>query len=318
MGVGRKLVRQFCAHHSHIGNDTSDMQTTTPLSSLTNPCSTQKIKSSCKDMTGHQVGKLTVLYYHHGDKSGAHWLCRCECGNTTVIAGGNLRKGETKSCGCHKASIFVDMTGEKIGRLTVKYHHHSNKAGAFWLCECKCGNEAILLGHALRDQKGTRSCGCLLRDGGADHGNFVHGLIHSDEYCSWQSMKARCDNPKEEHFDDYGGRGITYHPRWHSFENFYEDMGPKPGAKYTLDRIDVNGNYEPSNCRWADWKTQGRNKRNTKRYTIDGQTKTLGEWCDLHETTYQLVWNRVRANWDLKIALTTPKLPNNRMRPRTA
>lgn len=171
---------------------------------------------------------------------------------------------------------LVDLTGEKFGRLTViqKAEGVKTKSGRAltnWICLCECGNEVTVLGENLKKGR-TRSCGCLAKEHQREHGktiNLKHGQNHKNnptpEYRAWQSMIQRCENPNCHAYGDYGGRGISICKEWReSFEHFYRDMGPKPSHSHSLDRIDVNGNYEPGNCRWANKATQSRNVRHQK------------------------------------------------------
>lgn len=141
------------------------------------------------------------------------------------------------------------------------------------------------------------------------HGH-TRGYKTSKEYNSWLSMKARCYNPNHEHFHFYGGRGIKICDRWlNSFENFLSDMGTAPSPTHSIDRIDNDGNYEQSNCRWLTHKEQCNNRRNNIYFTMDGITKTLAEWCTENgEIPYKKLWHRVNiANWPLKDALLNRK-----------
>jgi hypothetical protein len=106
----------------------------------------------------------------------------------------------------------------------------------------------------------------------------THGMKGTREYSSWNSMKNRCNNPNSDNYKDYGGRGITYCERWENFENFYRDMGKRPEGK-SLDRIDTNGNYEPDNCRWASDVVQHNNRRDNRRITAYGMTRTVAHWA---------------------------------------
>lgn len=176
---------------------------------------------------------------------------------------------------------FKDISNQRFGRLTVISiaERFPAKSGTkiSWLCHCDCGNTAIVYGGNIRNGH-TTSCGCYKSDWTKEK-NRKHDKSYTREYMAWQQAKRRCFNPKATHFHCYGGRGITMCEAWRtSFEAFYEDMGPCPD-KWTLDRIDVNGNYEKSNCRWASRTVQVYNQRKTVRLTHEGLTLTLPEWA---------------------------------------
>jgi hypothetical protein len=166
---------------------------------------------------------------------------------------------------------LIDLTGKTFGRLTVTNRDETILKGLppKWICICSCGISKSILGKHLRGGE-TISCGCCREE--KNYGNnygLKHGMHGTVEYNSWDSMVQRCSNPNNN-YSDYGGRGITVCDRWlESFKNFYEDMGPRPSDIHSIDRIDVNGNYEPSNCRWATPKEQARNKRNIKIKSIE-------------------------------------------------
>ena len=140
----------------------------------------------------------------------------------------------------------IDLVGRRFGRLIVTAYAQDRK----WFCFCDCGVRVLV---SLRG--GRKSCGCLRKAGA-----ITHRMSGSREYNSWHSMKQRCFNPRHRHYKHYGGRGITVCEDWLSFEAFFADMGPRP-AGCSLDRIDPNGNYEPTNCRWSDAKQQFQNQR---------------------------------------------------------
>ena len=151
---------------------------------------------------------------------------------------------------------MIDLKGKKFGLLTVVQFERTPKQGKIrWMCVCGCGNRKSILGQHLRSGK-IISCGCLRK-------KLNHGYSRTKTYKAWQEAKSRCSNPKRGSFKDYGGRGITMCERWKSnFPSFLEDMGERPSG-FSLERKDVNGNYEPGNCRWIPKVEQGLNKRNS-------------------------------------------------------
>src|SRR5215208_719069 len=158
------------------------------------------------------------------------------------------------------------LLGIRFSKLVVVGYAGPAGHGHAWLCQCDCGNRTTVRGCNLAKQKPTKSCGCHRREEIGDrtrkHGEGNVFRTVTTEYRTWQSLKGRCLNPNNHSYLDYGGRGISVCDRWlSSYENFLADMGRKPGAGYSIDRIDNNGNYEPSNCRWASNSTQVRNSR---------------------------------------------------------
>jgi hypothetical protein len=162
--------------------------------------------------------------------------------------------------------------GMKFGRLSIvkevepkKYPSGERRK---FECLCDCGNQInVFLIHLRSDN--TKSCGCFRSEYVAQK-NYKHGLaIRNNEHYlldTWGGMKQRCYNPKHKSWKNYGGRGITICDRWlNSVENFIEDMGKRPSLQYSIDRIDNNGNYELSNCRWATKSEQRQNQRNNKK-----------------------------------------------------
>ena len=150
---------------------------------------------------------------------------------------------------------FVDRTGKRYGRLTVrKKHGHNHLKKVMWLCDCDCGGETLVPSGSLSSGN-TRSCGCLLRDTITKHGGFG-----KRSYNTWRAVVRRCNNPEDKDYPRYGGKGITVCDRWLDYTAFAADMGEPPEG-HTLDRIDNSGGYNPENCRWATFAQQIRNSR---------------------------------------------------------
>lgn len=176
-----------------------------------------------------------------------------------------------------------NLIGERFGRLVViKQGGRTNQNAIKWVCQCDCGNtKEVSIGHLTNGD--TKSCGCLAKEYigklALKHGHSKNGVV-SAEYYAWKGMNNRCYNEKYYLYHRYGGRGIKVCDRWlESFENFYEDMGDRPSNKYSLDRINNDGNYEPSNCRWATQKQQSSNKENNKWIEYGNKKMIQSEWA---------------------------------------
>lgn len=203
--------------------------------------------------------------------------------------------------------------GEKFNRLTVigdaPYLPSNRNRRVTARCDCGAVKDYIL--SEVRHGK-TRSCGCLQRSGECAHKTHGHtrGRKFSPEYHSWASMMTRCRNPKSTHYADYGGRGIVVCERWNEFDNFLADMGPRL-AGTTLEREDVNGNYDPGNCVWANNKRQSNNKRDNTFFEYGGRRQTVSEWAAEFGLAYNTLFARVqRLKWPIERALMTPPGPS--------
>jgi len=181
-----------------------------------------------------------------------------------------------------------NIIGKTYNKLTVVARARNKDAAAVWKCKCECGKTCEVLGKHIRAGM-VKSCGCLLLERNKRLGNMsrVHGMRHTRIYKVWCDMKARCNNKSRKDFAYYGGRGITHDPRWDEFELFYLDMGdPKPGE--SLDRIDPDGNYYKSNCRWATKLEQANNTRRNHYLTYQGKTQSISQWAretGIHKST---------------------------------
>jgi hypothetical protein len=195
--------------------------------------------------------------------------------------------------------VFIDLTGQNFGKLVVLERAEQPKArtNAFWLCKCVCNKLLVVNANKLR--RGQTSCmGCRKPS------NIKHGLVNAPEYNVWQNMRVRCDNPKSEHYHNYGGRGIRYSLSWNYFATFYKDMGPRPTSKHTLERQENDGNYCKENCVWATRKEQANNQRKTLIIEIEGIKKCASDWAKEYGIDAAVVTRRIKRGIDPITALT--------------
>lgn len=209
------------------------------------------------------------------------------------------------------APKMENIVGKKYGRLTVlEYAGKDKNNNIRWLCECDCSNKTkkVILGQNLKHGL-TKSCGCL-NDETRREKATKHGMSRKKLYKVYMSMKDRCYNESHKFYKDYGGRGIKICEEWmgdNGLENFYNwstENGYKEGL--TIDRKNVNGNYEPSNCRWATMEEQGSNKRNNIWIEMNGMTKTLSQWSRESGIPINTLWNRLKKGFDSDEFLNPP------------
>lgn len=173
----------------------------------------------------------------------------------------------------------IEMQGLSFGRLLVNHQIPSRNGKVFWLCNCICGKSTNVSTTDLRSGH-TKSCGCLSKEIAKER-QTTHGKRYIPEYRTWCKMKERCYNKADINYHYYGERGIKICDRWiQSFQFFYDDMGNRPTPLHSIDRLDNNGNYEPSNCRWATPIEQCRNRRSSRVLEYNGVSKTLIEWAN--------------------------------------
>lgn len=192
--------------------------------------------------------------------------------------------------------VLIDITGKRFGRLVVisrapRDGHGNDK----WDCRCDCGKPTTVLGYSLRSGE-TKSCGCLSREITSKRAT-THGLgTKAPEYEAWKGLSKRCANENTKCYNRYGGRGVTVCNRWRGvdgYPNFLSDMGKKPTAEHSLDRINNDGNYEPNNCRWA---TKAQQARNTG-LRVDNISGIKG-----------VTWDKLKCKWQASISVNSKSI----------
>lgn len=194
----------------------------------------------------------------------------------------------------------LDLSGQTFGKLSTLGRSHKDGTGAWmWLCRCECGRQVHVRGATLNAGRTSACQSCANRD----HG-ITHGQTGTDLYLRWRAMLDRCENRKHRGWPNYGGRGITVCDEWHRFENFSGDMGATFRSDLELDRIDVNGNYEPANCRWITRAEQQRNRRDNHEITWRGRTMVVTDWATSLGIKPNTLIYRLRRGWPLERAMT--------------
>lgn len=205
-----------------------------------------------------------------------------------------------------------DLTGRRFGRWDVVGRSENDAQGKpRWLCRCECGRERLVRSAPLRSGK-SLSCGCFAKEETSARSR-KHGQTNTREWETWHRMKQRCYDANADRFQFYGGRGIRVCKRWlDSFQNFYADMGPRPGNGYSIERIDVDGNYEPSNCRWATTREQNRNKRTNVLITAFGRTQLASDWAREAGVSQTTIRDRLRRGLPAEKAVSARRLGGRR------
>lgn len=197
-----------------------------------------------------------------------------------------------------------DLSGQRFGRLTV-IHRMEGANCKYYYCKCDCGNVVTVLGKSLTSGN-TKSCGCLHREQLTER-NYKHGERRTRLYKTWISMKQRCSVHRAK-YKQWEGRGIKVCDEWRDSFTAFKDWAEANGYKedLTIDRIDVNGNYEPSNCRWITKREQQFNKTNTRYFEYKGQKKCLAEWAEIFGMNKPTLYNRIyNLGWSIEKALET-------------
>ena len=203
--------------------------------------------------------------------------------------------------------ITVEV-GQVFGSLAVQrvYSVPRKDGGVRLRCIvlCKCGSEHDTALVYLRHAKHPQCRSCAGKDSQTKRGNT--GVVYTAEYAVWGHMRSRCNNPKHPAYVNYGGRGIRVCKRWETFKNFFADMGARPTSDHTLERLNNDGDYKPSNCVWALPKEQSRNKRSNRWLTHNGETLILADWAKRIGTQPTTLWLRLEKGWSVADTLTVP------------
>jgi hypothetical protein len=248
------------------------------------------------DLTGLRFGNIVVKdFVRLNGQKRRIWLCLCDCGNTKEIRADALTRGTVTTCGCRN----LDLTGQRFGKLFVEKQIGSTKhKRRLWRCRCDCGNITDVQSNYLVNGE-TRSCGCYKASGDA---RVTHGYRRDAKnkkqhkvYTAWCNMKHHCYYETDPNYPVYGARGIIVCDKWQdSFENFLADVGEPTDPRYSLERLDVNGNYEPDNVVWASPFVQAINKQETQ-VEYQDLKDTLKKFCEMTDVDYAEIIARLHS-----------------------
>lgn len=280
------------------------------------------------DLVGKRFGRLTVIAEDGRTKSNSiRWKCICDCGNIKTIDGAELRRGHVASCGCFrkekakedalKRGIKEDLSGRTFSNWTVIKYVGNEK----WECKCKCGAIKHVKRNSLVLGKSTQCTECSHKARAKKR--VTHGDSYSKLYKVYHSMHDRCENKNAEQYKNYGSRGIKVCDEWSgengyvnfrewAYANGYNETAPRGNC--SIDRIDVNGHYEPSNCKWSNSKEQANNMRRNIKVNYNGETKTIAEWAEETGKAYASLSYRIKAGWDAKEAIELPSNKHSRFK----
>ena len=276
-------------------------------------------KYSISDYIGKKFGHLTVIgQAPKTNRCSNTFEFQCDCGNIIREQPARVINGHKVSCGKCKLKNkplkpkfnIEDYIGKKSHMLTVigLADRTPNDDKWYLKCSCECGNVTKVTPSQF-NRGVVKSCGCLKSLGYRTIDNRTKHPL----YGTWRQMLSRCENPHNSKYQRYGGRGIKVCDEWHQFSNFVkwsDSIGGRP-EKYTLDRINNDGNYEPSNCRWATRFQQATNKSSNVVLEYNGESKTLIEWSISIGISWNTLWNRLKRGWSVEDILTRP-VKNNK------
>lgn len=259
------------------------------------------------DLTGNRYGHLTAIRRDGKNENGqTMWLLKCDCGREISLPMSEFKyeRNKNRSCGCMKSR---DITGMKFNRLTVIKKDGVYKSGNIrWLCQCECGEFTHTNSYLLRKGKAI-SCGCYASER-ISNANHKHGGFGTRLYEIWRQMHRRCYGENTKNYYNYGGRGIKICKEWKGNFEAFEKWSLANGytEDLTIDRIDVNGDYCPENCRWATMKQQANNKRNSHYIEYGEEKHTISEWADIYGVEQRRLYDRLSRNgWELDLALAS-------------
>ena len=254
---------------------------------------------------GVRSGSLVAIKYSGRKHNRSVWLCKCDCGNECFSYYTEINKGTKKYCSSN-CLCRNDLRYKQFGDLTViGFERKSSKR--LWRCKCVCGKEKLYRTNQLTKNNIT-NCGCK-RPILVKHGYYYHPL-----YKIWNGMKKRCYYKNSDSYKYYGARGIEVCNEWKSNPEVFIKWALQNGWKegFSIERIDVDKNYEPSNVKWIPLSRQSRNKRNSHWISYNGETKCLADWCDQYNLDYRLVNTRLRRGWNTEKAFFQKKHQNTK------
>lgn len=257
---------------------------------------------------GMKIDRVTVIREAEKDGIYPQYECRCDCGKILIMKAYSLKNKCQKCCPDCKKLHIEDISGQKFGRLTaIRYVGQSKGKQTMWECKCDCG-KTIIAQHQNIKNGHTSSCGCYNSEVTAKR-NYTHGGGGTRLYRIWKDMLARCYKESHHGYKDYGGKGVYVCDEWKNDFVSFRDWSLNNGYsdELSIDRINSDKEYSPTNCRWATLIEQANNTSRNLRFTINGRTETLANWCRIYNVPYARVHSRVYAQkWDIVKALTHP------------
>lgn len=246
------------------------------------------------------------------------WECSCVCGSTLQVLKTHLVKGLVQSCGCLKKDLGTalglrnacDITGMTFGRLTAISRIENVRDESQWAVQCACGATDVATPNQLSRGKKTQCSTCSSsskRTSLVKHGETTWKGPKTQLYCTWLSLRNRCNNPKHRHYENYGGRGIKVDPRWDDFSAFRSDMGERPSPEHSIERRNNDADYGPENCVRATTIEQANNRRNNSIHLFQGELLTLMQLSRLTGMDYRLLQSRLQRGWSVDEAVSRPK-----------